>query len=223
MRSRMLAALPALALGCALAPRTFAPAENATLPAPGGGAAAQYDVEGEGGELAHVEVWSGGVYRAQVDGEARTLVEVTLRLEPGPGRDGVLIRDALVLDAVQTGQRRLRDVPPVRVDREVLQDGEGTEYTAFFALPADVRPGDVVAFRLRWQVLAGEVTYLQRTPFLEDLPPPYLAWSWGPAVLAWPFGYPLWHCGYPPWPRGYPPWSAAPRPRRAPPPPVARP
>jgi hypothetical protein len=211
-----IAALPALALGCALAPRGFDAVENATLPSPAGLAAAQYDVEGDIGELAHVEVWSGGVYRARVDGVERTLVEVNLRVEPDAGRDAVLVRDTLALDAVQTDHRRILEVSPLRVDRARPLEGGATEYTAYFALPEGVRPGDVRSFRVRWQVRAGDVTYGQRTPFLEALPPPY-AWTWG---WSWGWGWPFTWPYLPPVGFGVRPPPPRPRPG---PPPVARP
>jgi hypothetical protein len=175
-----LAALPlaALPLLNCVSSRSFSPTENATMPSPTGRAAAQYDVEAAEGELAHVEVWSQGAYTAKVDGVDATVLEVGMRVEPETDERAYLIEDSLTLDAVNLDEERLDELPPIRVDRAAMHDGTAA-YTAFFRLPDGVGPGDIDSFRLKWRVKVGDMTYTQRTPFLQDYPTAYYAYGWG--------------------------------------------
>lgn len=209
MRYVMIAA--ALTLGvssvaCRSQREAFRPMERATATAPTGYAAAEYPIRTRDGDLGIVKVWSQGAYREEVEGQNRTLVEVGIEVQQQTDHPIRLVRDTLLLDSASIDGDVVGGLRPVRLDRTgATPEGDLMRYRAVFLLPRGVRPGDVEAFRVRWQVRGDGIVFTQRTPFMQQ---PRSYYAAAPAYYYSPFYDPFLYPGG--WPYGF--WSARPYP-----------
>jgi hypothetical protein len=167
MAALMFAALTGAA-GC-MAAQSFMPAEHVTGLSPNGSQyAAEYRMQDKEGFFGEAKVWSRGVYRTDVDGHDQTVVHVgfafdnvidsPLRFDP----QRVYLEDVVMEDG------RIERVSPVRVNGDPqVPAGQEREIQVLFALPRDVWPSSVRAYRVVWSVTDGG-RYSERTPFLRD-------------------------------------------------------
>jgi len=205
---RWLGALWLLA-GCA-ASQAFVPVAPLTQPGPEGvRAAAHYTVERQGQSFGEIQVWSRGAYRAEIEGKTRTLVQIGLSLHNTS--QGPLEFDPaqLFLDEVALRGGMLYRLAPAQVKGNVaVAPSQTRTLEAFFLLPTDDWPSDVIEYRLAWQVRDAAGAYANRTAFRSTS---YLSYYGYYAEYRWgsyPWGYSAWpypYLGYYPYP-GYHPY-----------------
>lgn len=173
MRHAALATLAFLVGACgASQTEYFRPTERQTDELDGQAAAA-YDVTLPTGHAGEVLVSSGGAYRGTIDGRDRTLIHVTVEVENTSTRPMAFHLGETQLDRVLVDQGVVRSVRPIAVygerrGRAVVAPGQTQRYEMHFALPREVAPQEVDAFRLRWSVGVAGRRYAQLTPFVED-------------------------------------------------------
>lgn len=161
-------AIAVAACACGPSRESFEPAERATAQAPNGFTAAEYAIQGTRGDLADAKVWSRGAYRAELDGRMQTIVHVGFELENNGNAPLTLRRESLSLDSATLDRRVLQDIYPASIVGDLtIPPGNRGEVHAYFAMPEGVKPTDVDAFRVKWRVEDGQVSYSQRTPFVE--------------------------------------------------------
>jgi hypothetical protein len=172
-RASAIKATVALALAGCAGPAYFRPSESATAISPQGFAAAQYAVLIGGNAVGETKVWSSGAFREKSEEGARTVVRVSFALENNGQQPMWLDVGGIELDSATADGQVLAPVRPMRVSGtpDVAPGGDG-EVQASFELPADVKPGKIDSFRVRWTVRTPEGEYAQRTPFLEQKPAP---------------------------------------------------
>jgi hypothetical protein len=197
--------------GCAM-PQVIVPVAPVTRTGPDGvHVAAQYVVERSGQPLGEMQVWSRGAYQVEVQGKEQTLVQISLALHNTSTTPLQLDPAQLFLDDIALGGGTLYRVPPARVDGNgPIAPSQTRTIQAYFRLPDDVRPDDVIEYRVAWQVQVQEPagSYGNRTAFRNaSYRWPYTyydEYSWGYypwGYYSWPYPYP----GYFPYPgRAYP-------------------
>lgn len=172
MRTITKSAALLLLVSCGPAVQEFVPAEKLTAraPIPDGYAAAEYDLETEGTDLGEAKVWSKGAYRATIDGNRYTVIELGFEIENELRQPLALQR--IQLDSLTADNLRYQDRRPARVlGAQEIPPGEESQLTAYFFLPPQVDPNDVEAFRVEWAVGTGQVRYDESTPFLQQPEP----------------------------------------------------
>lgn len=181
------------AVSCGAGYQEFVPAERVTARSPAGYEAAEYEIDTERGELGEVKIWADGAYRAKVDGQRATVVELGMYVENS--QRAPLSLTELRLDSVTVDGASMENVRPVRIEGPTtIEAGQDARLRMYFALPNRFDPEDVKAFRLKWQVQGGGASYTQRTPFLEaPEPPPYYYGYYGAGYYHTPFYDPFFY------------------------------
>jgi hypothetical protein len=195
--------------GC-VAAQSFVPAEHVTGLSPAGGHyAAEYRMEDKQGPFGDAKVWSRGVYRTDIDGQARTVVHVGFVFDNGIEAPLRFDPERLYLEDVVLEDGTIERLRPLRVDADpVIPAGEERELQVLFALPRDVWPSSVLSYRVSWALKDGG-RYAQKTPFVQS----------GPAYRNNPYGiyaYGYYSPFYSPYyygvrPYYYPSWRVQPR------------
>lgn len=166
----LVAAIAALtATSCAAAAReTFVPRGGYVALSPAGYPAAEYDLTHCGREVAETKLWSRGAYRGVVRGREKTVVHVGLEIENETGRPITVDPRSLQLDPITTDRWVLRGLQPIATaGRTRVPPGRTQVIHVYYALPPDISPLEIDAFRVRWALRAGRVTYRHATPFAE--------------------------------------------------------
>jgi hypothetical protein len=178
------------------------PAEHVTGLSPNGSQyAAEYRMQDKEGYFGDAKVWSRGVYRTDVDGHAQTVVHVGFALDNVIDSPLRLDPDRVYLEDVALDDGRIEKVLPLRVDgNPEIPAGQEREVQVLFALPRDVWPSSVRAYRVVWSVTDGG-RYTERTPFLRDASA-YDDVNVGVSIYGG-YYYPF----YSPWPYAYPYYS----------------
>ena len=178
-----------------------------TRPGPEGvSAAAHYPVERQGKQFGQIEVWSRGAYRTELEGKTQTLVQVGLSLHNTSPTPLEFDPTQLFLDEVALRGGTLYRVAPAQVKGNVpVAPSQTRTLEAYFVLPSDAWPADVIEYRVAWQVKDAAGAYSNRTAFRSTNYGAYYgyyvdyAWGYYPGrYYAWPYAYP----GYYPYP-GY--------------------
>lgn len=160
--SLLIAAL--LPLGCATQSEMFRPGERTTATSPAGMTAAAYEIRGGRGITGEVKLWSDGA--EQRDGA--TVVHVAFEIENLSDEPMRFETDQLRLESATLADGVLQAVEPVALEgSRLIAPGRAGTVGVLFALPSDVSPSDVEAFRVFWSV-TGATDYAQITPFYED-------------------------------------------------------
>lgn len=205
MRARTIVLLLLIA-ACGSQTEYFRPTE-AQSGSEEGHPAAAYDLNVAGARLGEARVWSAGAYEGEVDGVDRTLIHTSVEVENTSDTPIVVETDKTRLEAVSTDKRVLGATTPAAVyaerGRTVVSPGETARFDLHFALPKDIGPQEVDAFRLRWSVAARGQEYTQVTPF-DEFEPPTTTYAYGP----YPFYDPFWDPYFGPYfgPPGYYPY-----------------
>jgi hypothetical protein len=171
-----------LAVGCAENRQYFRPTEHVYGQTVHGYEEAIYALVGPFGPFGEAKVWSPGAFREN----HATLLHVKLDLHNTSGVPIVVHPDRVHLDPVRAGSQLLHDIKPIEQQPLSIAPGSFGQVHLRFVLPADVRPGEVSAFGLRWQVQNGPQAYSQVTPFLEEAG--RFAGAYSP-VYGYGFGY----------------------------------
>ncbi len=158
-----------IAPGCA-GPQAFRPVEEARVDtADAKGTVADYDMKTVQAPLGDARVWAVGAYRAAVNGQRRTVLQVAVALDNESGEE--LAVESLHLGWVQVNETRYEDVEPIRIDgSQTIAPGADARLDAYFVVPTDEEPNDVEGFRLDWTVSRGEARYRQSTEFEQAVP-----------------------------------------------------
>lgn len=177
-----------LAAGCSTAREYVRPTERVTAESFTGYPAAEYDLQRAGRHVGEVKIWSRGAARQSIDGVRRTVIHVALEVE-NTGQQPLSIDPAsLRLQQIQTNERVVPDTTPFRTrGTPSVPPGRTEVFEAFFALPADVTPQDVDAFRLQWSVQIDGQRYAQITPFIEFSPAAVRYYTYGPYYGFYPY------------------------------------
>jgi hypothetical protein len=157
-----------LVASCAPRRALFEPAEAATALSPEGYVAAHYTLFTDVGRLGEAKVWSQGAYPAEMAGEQRTVLHVGFEIENYSRVPIRLEPEDVYLDSATINRSHIRNIPVASAVglRSVRPETVG-HIDLYFVLPRNVQPANVNAFRVRWTIRNGGVTYSQRTPFLE--------------------------------------------------------
>jgi hypothetical protein len=169
MKRSTFAIIVAAALGaaaCVIGPEPAAPAEPQAEVRPQAFPEAAYEIQTRAGVLGATRIDSSGAYAATVEGRSRTVIQVGFLIENHSDRP--LLLDNVSLDSTDVGERRLMDLQPVAIESQPATDGGAQRSVdAYFLLPPGIAPQDVSAFRVSWRLRSGQLTYAQRTPFVE--------------------------------------------------------
>lgn len=171
MRYASLLMTALLPLGCATQPEMFRPGERTTATSPAGITAAAYEIRDERGITGEVKLWSDGAEKR----DGATVIHVAFEIENLSDEPMRFMTDELRLESATLAERALPVVEPVAFEgSRIIAPGSAGTVGVLFALPSDVKPSDVEAFRVFWSV-TGATDYAQITPFYEDLRPERLA------------------------------------------------
>lgn len=171
--------------GCAASRQYFEPAERVQGQTAQGDKVAIYPLTAAGKQFGEAKIWSHGAY--ETDG-ARSLVHVGLELH-NTGVAAIELRPSeLRLDVMDGERGPLRGLKARDRATRVIAPGAIDDASFLFELPPGVSPRDVVALRLHWQVHAGDTTYAQRTPFVEETEPAAYASPYYYRYPCWPYG-----------------------------------
>lgn len=182
----LLAVLPACAND-----RLFAPRENLNGVGPTGRPAAVYAMPAPA--AGEVRLWSDGAERRGEGAAQQTVIRVGFELENLGQEPLVLEPTAVQLDDLASDPAATLPSPLLLGAPSPVAAAPGTTARADleYALVGDVAPRDLVGFRLRWSVRAGDAVLQQVTPFQVFYPEPadtHDPWPW------WGFGYGFsWH------------------------------
>jgi hypothetical protein len=202
-----------LLAGCATS-QAFIPVAPLMRPGPEGTRAAQYTVERQGQQFGEIQVWSRGAYRTEIEGKARTLVQIGLSLHNTSPAPLEFDPAQLFLDEVALRGGTLYRLAPAQVKGNVpVAPSQTGTLEAYFLLPDDAWPGDVFEYRLAWQVRDAAGAYANRTAFRSTSYSAYdgyyVEYRWG----YYPWGYYAWpypYAGYYAYPGyGYPRYPGA--------------
>lgn len=178
----------------------FTPTERATGLSRTRQVQAEYEVLANGHVAGEAKVWSKGAFREkQPNDREGTLLHVAFTLESTEEAPLVLEVDNVELETVETNDRVIKVADPSYVQGSaVSRGGDEAEVHLYFRMPADLKPQELDAFRVRWSVVSEGERYEQQTPFLEYETSSYAYYPY--------YSYPFcdhYFCG--PWPGGY--WS----------------
>jgi hypothetical protein len=170
--------------GCAASHQYFEPSERVQGQTVQGCKVAIYALTGAAGVFGEAKVWSHGAYDA---GDGRNVVHIGLELH-NTGKTPIELRPGeLRLDVMDEERGPVRGLALQNEAARVFAPGAIGDASFLFELPPAIGPSDVVALRLHWRVHAGDQTYAQRTPFIEELER---------QLYASPYhGYPCWPYG----------------------------
>jgi hypothetical protein len=171
--------------GCAAGRQYFEPAERVQGQTVQGDKVAIYPLTAAGSQFGEAKLWSHGAYQTA---DGRNMVHVGIEIHNTGAAPIELRPSELRLDVMDDDRGPQLGLTPSATDARVVANGAIADVNLEFALPAGISPREVTALRLHWGVHAGDKTYVQRTPFVEETDqPPYAA----------PYNY-----GYPCWPYG---------------------
>jgi hypothetical protein len=194
MRTLLLVLAGAGITACGSTTENFLPSERATSRSPEGYTAAEYQIQGETGSLGEVKVWSRGAYRSEVDGAPRTVLHVGFDIDNSSDEPLTLDSGRISLDYASLNDKTLVNLQPDRVVGQAAVPAHASHSVqAFFVLPHGFSPQNLDAFRVQWAISNGEITYSQRTPFLEVQEPMYAGYYYSPfydPFLDGPYFYP---------------------------------
>jgi hypothetical protein len=188
--------------GCAVNHAYFGPSEKAQGVTWRGFSQAVYPVHAGGAQVGEVRVWSQGAFKRKDEG---TTVQLGFEVLNSSNAPLTLDASKLRLDLL-TKHGELANVPQTRVAGEpAVAPGSTSDIEVYYDLPpSDLKPGDILSYRVSWQIEAQGVAQVQLTAFLRE--PQY--GYWGPYYYDWPYGgygwglYGSWGPG--PWgPRGW--------------------
>jgi len=201
MQSRLLIGVVLIA-GCAAGTQYFEPPERVEGQTLHGHKVALYPLSGPSGTFGEAKVWSSGAHRT---GEDRTVVRVGFEIHNTSATPIELRTNELRLDVLpQTGEP-IKDLRAAEQSARVIAPGGIGDAGVEFELPAGMSPRDVGALRLHWGVHNGPQSYVQRTPFVEEMrsayPPAYAGtgypcWPQGPYDCVYGYGYGYGHRYY---------------------------
>jgi hypothetical protein len=173
--------------GCAENRQYFRPTEHVFGQTAHGYDEAIYQLVGPFGPFGEAKVWSPGGFHEH----DQNFLRVILDLHNTSGVPIELDPQRVRLDPVRAGSALLRNIAPDQKQVVAVAAGAFGQVVLRFVLPADIRPGKVTGFGLRWQVRNGPQAYSQLTPFIEDrgryaydYPPTY---GWGYGVYCTPY------------------------------------
>lgn len=170
------------ACGCATGRQYFEPSERVQGQTLQGHKVAIYPLSVATGPFGEAKVWSRGAY--EIDEGA--LLHVGLEIH-NTGRVPVELRPGDVrLDVLTEDHGPIRGLRPVAEGARAFAPGTIGEANLRFALPQDVSPNDVMALRLHWRLHVNGYTYVQRTPFAEEIEARYASPAY--AYPCWPYG-----------------------------------
>jgi hypothetical protein len=163
--------------GCGASEAAFEPTENVRAAGHEGQPAAAYEVRTASGRMAHVNVWSQGVYRDQRD---RTVAHLTLDVR-NVGEEPIRLgRDLLRLEAFARSGAPLApaELISMRSERgaaeDVIPPATAATIDVWFGLPPGTRPDRLGSLRLRWGLgFDGDRRYVQFTEFQRVRPATY--------------------------------------------------
>lgn len=165
----LLSAAGIVVAGCAGA-QAFRPVNEARVDTPDAkGTVAGYDMKSAEAPLGNARVWSLGAYRAAVDGQPRTILQVALHIDNETAEP--LALEALHLGWVEVNDTRVQNVQPIGIEgpRTIAPGAEG-RLDAYFVIPTREEPNDVEGFRVDWTVARGDTRYRQSTAFEQATP-----------------------------------------------------
>lgn len=169
-RMKKAALLTTLLLSCAT--ERAEPTQSAAALSPQGYLAADYDMVVKGRPIGEAVIWSNGTTRTDLQGRRTTLLHVGFTVENTTDDNLVLSPEGVKLH-LKRSDRILDRTKPIRLEGvRNIPPGEKEDLELYYELPKDVPPNDVDAFRIQWRATAGDRTYAQRTPFLQNTPAP---------------------------------------------------
>jgi hypothetical protein len=181
--------------GCAASRQYFEPAERVQGQTVQGDKVAIYPLAAAGSHFGEAKVWSHGAY--ETDGD-RNVVHVGLELH-NTGNVPLELRPAeLRLDVMDGERGPVRGLQTSETAPRVVAPGAIADASFLFELPPGIAPRDATALRLHWRVHAGDKTYTQRTPFVEEAESvPYASphyyrypcWPYGPHDCMYMYPY----------------------------------
>jgi hypothetical protein len=173
-----------LLCGCAASRQYFEPAERIQGQTVGGDKVAIYPLTAAGTQFGEAKLWSHGAYQTDTGSdvvhvglEIHNTSATTLELRPEELRLDVMHEDAGPLSGLR-----------VSGQPQVVAPGQIADASFVFELPEGTSPSDLVALRLHWRVHAGDKTYVQRTPFVEEAERSRYAAPYYHAYPCWPYG-----------------------------------
>lgn len=130
--------------------------------------ATTYVLEQGARRIGTAQLWSRGPERAEVDGEARTVVHVGFAFDNEGDMPLHFEEGRLRLVDVSAGPSSRNSVPTLRVDGDrLIPPGQKRDIHAHFVLPPRAWPDDVQAYRVEW-ALEGDSSLVQRTAFVSS-------------------------------------------------------
>lgn len=198
LRIATVSILAIVAGACASAPEDFIPAEMASGITPEGYAAADYEMIVEGSRLGDVMVWSDGAYRADVNGERRTVIHVGFDVSSYVDVP-IEINPQVAELRIQVNGSIVRQEADFIAGPQTVAPNTDQTLSMYFVLPRGVEPQHIDAFRISWKATAKGLTYAQRTPFIEYEPAyyyPYYGPTWGFGYYYSPFYDPFYYYPY---------------------------
>jgi hypothetical protein len=183
----------ALIAGCGAGTQYFEPSERVQGQTVHGHKVAIYPLTGPSGVFGEAKVWSSGAHRTD---DERAVVRVGFEIHNTSATPIELRTNELRLDVLPFAGNPIKDLMASQPSSRVIAPGAIGEASLKFELPADLSPGDVSALRLRWSVHNGPQSYVQRTPFIEEVQAPYPpgyasypCWPYGPYDCTFVHGY----------------------------------
>jgi hypothetical protein len=156
-------------LSCAATREHFIPREDVRAQSPRGWPAAQYPITIGGENVGEAKVWSEGTFRADVEGDKRTILHIGFEVENRSGAELDFDVDKCRVVDVQGDDGRMADMAAhdesgqlhVAVGQVGLIDLE-------FVLPLGSNPRDLDTFRVEWTLASPSGQFVQSTPFRVD-------------------------------------------------------
>ncbi len=190
-------------VGCAASHKYFLPTENLQGETWRGYDEAKYQVSFANEEAGVVNVWSQGAFKVDDD---LTVIRIGFEVVSSSNAPLTLSPDSVRLD-ILTKKGEFDDVEILRVaGNTTVARGQISDVVVDFAVPNEMKAGDVGSYRVRWQVESEGRLFVQTTPFKRApsyVYDPYYPYGWYGYPYGYPYGYydPFWGPGF------YPGWS----------------
>ena len=171
--------------GCAAGPQYFEPAERVQGQTIHGDSVAIYRLTAAGRQFGEAKLWSQGAY--ETDGK-RNVVHVGFEIHNTGELPIELRANDLRLDVMDDDRGPLSGLRSREGNALQIAPGAIADASFLFELPPGLAPRNLIALRLHWNVHAGDKSYAQRTPFVEQS---YVALYEPPFIdryPCWPYG-----------------------------------
>jgi hypothetical protein len=181
--------------GCATR-QSFMPAQNVSAITRGGYLASHYESKHADGSTTEIEIWSGGTFIGEADGQDAVFAHVGFVLDNASSAPVRLDPNALKLESVRVADgERIGPLSPVEIGGDPnVAAGAKAEIEALFRLPEGVSPTAIRDFQLSWVLTSGRERYAQRTSFERSVAQPLpRAYYVDYPYYFWPNYYPYYY------------------------------